>query len=169
MNKSPADHPTNRQPAPYTAIRRADAEVACAMRSIPATWVELTAIGTGSDTFEGYLERVLIRARAAYFDKIERRRLAFQSRLTANINPATGRVRLVHRFRDCDMVEGSRLVDIEPTLEAYEALFDDLSEWAEGPFSLTIVSPEDACEFRPEFRDLALEAFEDGHPHVVFG
>jgi hypothetical protein len=43
---------------------------------------------------------------------------------------------------------------------------DSIYEGAEGPGSIWLSMPED--KVAPEFRDLALEAFEDGHPHIVY-
>lgn len=37
----------------------------------------------------------------------------------------------------------------------------------DGPFNLTICDPDNVQQAAPS-RDLALEAFEDGHQHVVY-
>ncbi len=42
---------------------------------------------------------------------------------------------------------------------------NSMYEWADGPCNLTPCHPEDLPESYS--RDLAMEAYEDGHPHVV--
>ena len=71
---------------------------------------------------------------------------------------------------DCDCATGSHLVWIEPTLEAWETLWDDVHDNAEGPVRITIIPLEDWPSYEPQAtRDLALEAFENGHPHYIGG
>lgn len=78
-----------------------------------------------------------------------------------------GRVYLMVTSTDCDHTRATYKRSIEPTVEAYVEFFDHLYDDAEGPTSARLLHPEDVCEFEPSQRDLALEAFEDGHPHCV--
>ena len=70
--------------------------------------------------------------------------------------------------RDCDGV----VYESSPSLfkgNWYDWLkhIDHTAEWADGPFCLHIIHPDDVEDIQPYSRDLALEAFEDGHPHVL--
>ena len=66
---------------------------------------------------------------------------------------------------DCDCVSYSgRMHTIEASRAAYYELLDSLGEWADGPFTLQIVSEPESYQCR----DLAMEAYEDGHPQVVY-
>lgn len=69
--------------------------------------------------------------------------------------------------RDCDCCEGTSLSYIRASLPAYDAHCAYLANGAEGPWSISIASPDDAAEFQPYHRDRVLEAFEDGHPFNV--
>jgi len=70
--------------------------------------------------------------------------------------------------RDCDCVQYSGYMHkCEATLAAYYKLYDEINSYADGPFSLRPVTEEEREEIRPQSRDLAMEAYEDGHSHVV--
>ena len=45
---------------------------------------------------------------------------------------------------------------------------DDKAAWADGPFNWVVEKPSRESEYSYHSRDLALEAFEDGHPHVLY-
>lgn len=69
---------------------------------------------------------------------------------------------------DCDCVSYSgHLHECEANLRAYEKLGYEINEWADGPFNIYPITEEQAAESRPRSRDLAMEAYEDGHPHSV--
>lgn len=68
--------------------------------------------------------------------------------------------------RDCDMCEGTSKRLVEATASAVQESMDHDYEWAEGPVRHWLARPSD--EFESEFRDRALEAYEDGHPHVIY-
>jgi hypothetical protein len=77
-----------------------------------------------------------------------------------------GKVRVEESGRDCDSVEYSGKVrEIDATVLAYYALDKRIGQWADGPFRLAVI-PWDA-EVQYESRDLALEAYENGHPHHI--
>jgi len=68
---------------------------------------------------------------------------------------------------DCDCVQYHYERNIPaPTVIAFERDRDSMYEWADGPCNLGIGEPVDEPENHS--RDLALEAYEDGHPHVVY-
>ncbi len=75
-------------------------------------------------------------------------------------------VKVVESGMDCDCVQYSgRVHTCEATFEAYEKMHDDIAEWADGPFSLTIVPWSQKVTYTS--RDRALEAYENGHPHHI--
>lgn len=79
-----------------------------------------------------------------------------------------GKVAIVESGRDCDGVQYSGKVSIIPaTYEAFCAAWDDIADWADGPFHLSVERPSIARRMRYESRDLVAEAFENGHPHVL--
>jgi len=69
--------------------------------------------------------------------------------------------------RDCDCVEGTSMRLVEATVAALDEAVERDYDWAEGPVRHWIQRPSDA--FESEFHDRALEAFEDGHAHVIYG
>ena len=69
--------------------------------------------------------------------------------------------------RDCDMCEGTDRSLIPATSGALDEFLDSLYANAEGPVSWSLHAPSE--HFQSTFRDRALEAFEDGHPHVIYG
>lgn len=77
-----------------------------------------------------------------------------------------GRIKLVESGMDCDCVKyDGRVHECDATLEAYDKLHDEISEWADGPFSLRIVPWDEEIKYTS--RDLAMEAYENGHPHHI--
>lgn len=79
-----------------------------------------------------------------------------------------GWVRICWNSQDCDGVRVTGRSEVVPAMVTYVAAFvDRLYQDAEGPLSWGLESPR----FRPEIhvRDLGMEAFENGHPHVIRG
>lgn len=76
-----------------------------------------------------------------------------------------GQVRVSDRFQDCDHAVSTCTRLIPAVLVSVIATMDDIFNNAEGPGTAWVHSPEDTCD--PDFRDLALEAFEDGHAHLI--
>jgi hypothetical protein len=80
-----------------------------------------------------------------------------------------GQVATVWSGRDCDCVQYECEVRCcEATPQAVEALADRVYEWADGPCGFYIERPSVASQLRYSSRDLAMEAYEDGHPHVIY-
>jgi hypothetical protein len=75
-------------------------------------------------------------------------------------------VAVIESGMDCDGVsyDGKRHL-IPATREAWNRLYDDIAQWADGPFNLVLASPLDPVQYRS--RDNVMEAYEDGHPHSI--
>ena len=52
--------------------------------------------------------------------------------------------------------------------EAIDYAIEDYYKWSDGPASYMVVSEEEAKNIEYQSRDLALEAFEDGHPFAIY-
>lgn len=79
-----------------------------------------------------------------------------------------GKILVLESGRDCDGCQYSgKQHTIAATLAAYDALDARLGDWADGPYSLSVARPSEAGSVRYTSRDLGLEAFENGHPHVI--
>jgi hypothetical protein len=77
-------------------------------------------------------------------------------------------VAVVWSGRDCDGVRYRNDVwMVEATPAAVDEHIRHTYEWADGPCSYRIVSPTEAEALTYSSRDLALEAFEDGHAHLL--
>lgn len=95
------------------------------------------------------------------------RRIARQSLIRRIAELAVnGKVAIWESGRDCDCVSysGYRCL-IDANVKAFDELYEHTAEWADGPFHLWVESPERQPEHHS--RDLALEAFEDGHPYSI--
>ena len=99
-------------------------------------------------------------------DRLSRReKLAFK----IEENAQEEMVAIVYGGRDCDMSQWDNRVSYVPaTVTHVEKWVDDYMEGAEGPQWWHIEKPSSAKELESSSRDLALEAHEDGHPHVVY-
>lgn len=79
-----------------------------------------------------------------------------------------GRIAIVHGGLDCDGVQVSGCVDTLPAQAmAVERWRDRMHAQAEGPLWGHLEAPSATRGIRRHSRDLALEAFEDGHPHCM--
>lgn len=79
-----------------------------------------------------------------------------------------GTMRVEESGMDCDCVKyWGRLHTIYATAEAFDALMDEIRAYADGPFNLRVLRIGEEVEAGS--RDLVMEAYEDGHPHVVYG
>lgn len=79
-----------------------------------------------------------------------------------------GYVALVFSGMDCDCTSYDNEVHlIEANIKVIDEYLDDRHSWLDGPESSYIEKPSVAKELNRSSRDLALEAFENGHPHFI--
>ena len=79
-----------------------------------------------------------------------------------------GKVAVIWSGRDCDCVQYSNVVyKVKSDWRSIEEHIRDTYSWADGPCSYYLEKPSVADELHFEARDLALEAFEDGHPYHI--
>lgn len=80
-----------------------------------------------------------------------------------------GRLYVEESGMDCDCVKYSGILHtIEPTFRAWDKLNEQVYMDAEGPFYLRMVPADRLQEIKYSSRDLAMEAHEDGHDHIVY-
>ena len=78
-----------------------------------------------------------------------------------------GVIGVVESGMDCDCSQYTHCTTIEnPTAVKLEKDAEHRYEWADGPMGVSYCRPDELPG--NSSRDLALEAFEDGHPHVVY-
>jgi hypothetical protein len=84
-------------------------------------------------------------------------------------NTVEGKVCFFAGGSDCDHVYShhGRIMD-RPTLTKAVKMIEQEYECAEGPTFARFIKPQDAPD-DDGFRDYIAEAYEDGHPHVVYG
>jgi hypothetical protein len=133
-----------------------------------AAYVE--AVASEPDTFRlWFLNRLEQRGgMLAQATEARERRQALHRRI-AECNEG-GQIAIIESGMDCDCVRYSGHVSLcDATVAAFDAEHDHRAHHADGPFSLSVERPSVARGIRYESRDLALEAFEDGHPHSIHG
>lgn len=78
-------------------------------------------------------------------------------------------IAMVNGGMDCDCSKWDNAVSlVRATVKACDAWVEAFYSGAEGPQWFCVERPSVAAELERSSRDLALEAFEDGHPHVVY-
>lgn len=96
--------------------------------------------------------------------------LADRARIKKLLDDCTedGLIAKVTEGMDCDCSKYRRVYHVPtPTVMAWVQYCDNEYHYADGPMRIWVARPSEEPE-RSESRDLALEAFEDGHPHVVY-
>ena len=79
-----------------------------------------------------------------------------------------GKVAIVYGGMDCDCSRwDDEVAIVSANLVTYFAWSDSYDDGAEGPQWHRVCKPSEAPQ-KSSHRDLALEAFEDGHPHHVY-
>ena len=68
---------------------------------------------------------------------------------------------------DCDCSSFSSATTVKANVMAVIKWSNDFESGAEGPQSWWLITPEEADDTPYTSRDLALEAFENGHPHFI--
>ena len=110
--------------------------------------------------------RAAVRRLAGVHDRINER-----ADLSAMLKHAihNGHVGVVRAGRDCDCVEFhyEHIRPVRPLMAEYQWMEQEYAE-AEGPLSIAFRHPDAVDDGRFDSRDLALEAFEDGHAHVIY-
>jgi hypothetical protein len=80
-----------------------------------------------------------------------------------------GMLSVVEGGMDCDCVKYEGHVSYIPaTVAAVEKHIESLYEYAEGPIHWEIMKPSQAVRVKSTSHDLIMEAFENGHPHIVY-
>lgn len=83
-------------------------------------------------------------------------------------NAENGKIALVFSGTDCDCVRYAGDVRIvEADWKKIDAYLEDYGHWADGPWGYHFEKPSVAEGVKYRSRDLALEAFEDGHPYSI--
>ena len=73
-----------------------------------------------------------------------------------------GKVAVYEWSRDCDMCESDSMTRIPATLTHFRAFERSIYESAEGPVRIELMDNDDFIQFQPQFRDRAMEAYENG-------
>jgi len=82
---------------------------------------------------------------------------------------AREKVAIVWSGMDCDGVAYSNVVTLAvPNRKVIDEAIEHEYKWADGPCSFYLAMESDVKNLRPTSRDLGMEAFEDGHPHVLY-
>lgn len=77
-----------------------------------------------------------------------------------------GKITLAAHSIDCDGCSGTSYYTLKANAKAIDDKINHCYHWADGSISFTLQAPSAP---RPRnFRDYGLEAFEDGHAHVLF-
>lgn len=108
-----------------------------------------------------------VRALPAIHERINER-AALDARL-AQVSEG-GKIGVIREGMDCDATQYRResIIDRPASLIAFIHEENEHEGWLDGPESTFYVSPSEVSDGYHASRDLALEAFEDGHPHVVY-
>jgi hypothetical protein len=106
------------------------------------------------------------RRRLPRIDRLINERAQWRAHIDANTEG--GRVALCRSGMDCDCVTytDARVIPAPVSVVAWLREFDQHCEWLDGPESTWFDKPSRVTEGH-ESRDLVLEAYEDGHPHVI--
>ena len=79
-----------------------------------------------------------------------------------------GKIAMVNSGMDCDCSRWENSVSvIRATVKSVDKWVNDFYSSAEGPQSYRLERPSVARTLQHSSRDLALEAFEDGHPYSI--
>jgi hypothetical protein len=116
---------------------------------------------------DGIADRLTSGGRSSPLDQLIAERARLAERMSAVIEG--GHYGVVVRGMDCDC-SAFHWESVKPfrgIVDAWRFRDREYAE-AEGPLSVAFVKPSEVQDGFHESRDLALEAFEDGHPHCVF-
>ena len=139
----------------------------------PACWWLVRKYSKESPTDEISLNTLWLMLGMDRLEADDLRMIAREKRVAATLRARAGdngKVAIHIWQMDCDCSSWTTKEEIEPTLEAWYALREDIHSYYDGPRGPTfhVMTPQEAAGFEAEQRDHALEAVEDGHPHVVY-
>lgn len=104
---------------------------------------------------------------AGKYREAAQRRMAFHQEIREKAED--GVIAMVWSGMDCDCVRYSGDVRLVPAnWREIDAAANDKYEWADGPCDFYLERPSVAKQLEYASKDLVLEAFEDGHPHVIY-
>jgi len=72
-------------------------------------------------------------------------------------NAIDGKITVENWGRDCDQFEATSLNEIDASIDALATLVENVQEYAEGPWSLKVMSPREVDEWERSERDHAAE------------
>ena len=72
-------------------------------------------------------------------------------------NSVDGKITIENWSRDCDQFEATSLTEIDASIDALAKLVDDVQEYAEGPWSIKVMSQREVDEWQRSERDHAAE------------
>lgn len=85
-----------------------------------------------------------------------------------NRNTVDGRIGLIRSGMDCDCTQyyAESVMDSFSSVAAFKRWDDRRQDYLDGPERVAFVQP---CDIEPQYksRDLALMAYEDGHPSTI--
>ena len=103
--------------------------------------------------------------------KLRKDRLVEKENIVSHIKSKTenGKVAVVWSGVDADCVSwGNRVEVVSSSYVQIEKMLNDTYEGSEGSIDFYYEKPSIAEKLTETSRDLAMEAFEEGHPHVVY-
>lgn len=80
-----------------------------------------------------------------------------------------GKVMIVSSGMDCDGCAWSSAFEtmLPASVVAVEHYIERSQAWADGPINFGVLPPSERDNLETTHRDLGMEAFENGHPHVL--
>lgn len=83
---------------------------------------------------------------------------------------ANGKIGVAVSGMDCDCTQYARqyTIEIPNSVAALKRWDYKRQEWLDGPENVRFIHPDKVDPSQNFSRDLALEAYENGHPHVVY-
>jgi len=120
---------------------------------------------------EKHLTKKKIKHLVGISTKLRKDRLTEKESIVNYIKSKTenGKVAIVWSGMDADCVSwGNRVGVVSSSYMQIEKMLNDAYEGVEGSLDFYYEKPSIAEKLTETSRDLAMEAFEEGHPHVVY-
>tara|TARA_R110002020_G_scaffold215838_1_gene423126 strand:- start:98 stop:481 length:384 start_codon:yes stop_codon:yes gene_type:complete len=107
-----------------------------------------------------------LKSRDSRTDKLENKRLLKDKIDKLSVN---GKVAIVYGGVDCDYSRwDNRVAFVNANVTSVNGWGNDYMEYAEGSQWYDIEPMDYALSLKETSRDLIMEAFENGHPHVIY-